>query len=384
MEHFARGTLALYALTFGWLPLVAGLTPSALVVAGVVLEQKGYSAHQIDPTVQIEIFSAAIVIALVFLFLLHGSSTGVPNPYYAPGDVPPLSWRPCISAGYICLAYISRRKLVQRDHMLYCDCTSFYSSRAPLYLMNGIGLLEKYLNWSLETIGDWATQLTNPPNALNRYVIESSRYGFRGVVRRFWLFPIIFSIFLDTVLVFSAFGSDLQSKGPAFALYLVYTFLKWFIGAGLIHLLLNCFRQTSNFNIVVACYTIFVIWAPIFSLLESPGLYNQMWLVSQLRSRQLDLVGTIKYLMDHANELKQPEFWSFATTLLWQVESAIFLIVGVFVAESLTTRLLNDRVKTYLVEWLSSVISLLPLAILNMLWVAVEWRHAINELNIPN
>jgi high-affinity Fe2+/Pb2+ permease len=52
-------------LTFGWLPLVAGLTPSAILIAGVV-QQQGYSAHRVDPTVQNEIFWVAVVIALAF------------------------------------------------------------------------------------------------------------------------------------------------------------------------------------------------------------------------------------------------------------------------------------------------------------------------------
>ena len=244
--------------------------------------------------------------------------------------------------------------------------------------------MDKAFDWSIDLIVDWASQLTNPSGLVERCLNENASSGFRGVVRRFWVFPILCSIALDAVLVFSAFGFDLESRGPAFALYLVYTSLKWFIGAAAINLLLRLFRQTSNLNIVIACYTFIVIYAPIFSLLESLGLYQQIWIVSQLKAQQLDLMETIKFLVSHANELKQSELQIFATTLFFQMESTISLVASVFVAESLAWHLINDKFKTYLAVWLSSIVSLLPNAILNILWVLVEYRHTVTAPNIPN
>lgn len=164
----------------------------------------------------------------------------------------------------------------------------------------------------------------------------------------------------------------------------MYTCLKWFIGAAAIHFFPKLFRQTANLNIVVVCYTLIVIYAPLFSLLESPGLYSQLLIVSQLRAQQLEFAETIKFLFAHASELKPSDFQVALTTILQQIEGAIFIILSVFVAESLAALLLNDKFKTYLAQWLSSIVSFFPIAILNAIWVAVEWRHAINKLEIPN
>jgi len=104
--------------------------------------------------------------------------------------------------------------------------------------------------------------------------------------------------------------------------------------------------------------------------------------VSQLKAQQIDLMETIKFIVAHAKELKPSDSQAFATTLLLQVESAIYLVASVFVAESLARHLINDKFKTYLAVWLSSIVSLLPNAVLNFLWVLVEYRHTAGA-NLP-
>jgi hypothetical protein len=80
LEQFTRGVLALYALTFAWLVLLIVLTPSALVVAGSILMERGYDpAHAaIDPAIQrnIQIFFIAVALfmgALVIWFFCWGT-----------------------------------------------------------------------------------------------------------------------------------------------------------------------------------------------------------------------------------------------------------------------------------------------------------------------
>ena len=103
----------------------------------------------------------------------------------------------------------------------------------------------EFLGWPIGKIVDWAIYLWSPARLAEDCLVESTNKGISGVVSKFWLFPISLSIALDLVLVFSAFGFDLETQAPAFLLYLVYTSLKWFIGAVAINLLLKLFRQTE-------------------------------------------------------------------------------------------------------------------------------------------
>jgi hypothetical protein len=80
LEQFTRGVLALYALTFAWLVLLIVLTPSALVIAGSILMERGYNpAHAaVDPVIQrnIQIFFGVLALfmgALVIWFFCWGT-----------------------------------------------------------------------------------------------------------------------------------------------------------------------------------------------------------------------------------------------------------------------------------------------------------------------
>jgi hypothetical protein len=252
--------------------------------------------------------------------------------------------------------------------------------------------LNEYLTLPIRAIVDWAADLFSPSDLLARCLQENATNGFRGVIGKFWTVPIGLTILFDAGFVFAAFGFDLQSGGPAFALYVIYTSLKWFIGAAVVALLLRLFRQTSNLNIVVACYTFIVAYAPIFSLLESPGLFNRVSAVSELKAHGVSLIDAInliltdpkKFVLDHPYVAEETYFFASTKMLLWHSESAIFLIVSVFVAENLAALLLNDKFRTYLVVWLASVVSVFPVALLNLIWVVVEWRQGIGNINIPN
>jgi hypothetical protein len=80
LEQFTRGLLALYVLTFAWLVLLIVLTPSALVIAGSILTERGYNpAHAaVDPVIQrnIQIFFGVLALfmgGLVIWFFCWGT-----------------------------------------------------------------------------------------------------------------------------------------------------------------------------------------------------------------------------------------------------------------------------------------------------------------------
>jgi hypothetical protein len=79
-EEFARGALALYTLTFGWIILFIAVIPSALVVAGAILLEHSDKATAVDPAAARMVFWGAIIIGLflagaVVLFFYWGAKS---------------------------------------------------------------------------------------------------------------------------------------------------------------------------------------------------------------------------------------------------------------------------------------------------------------------
>jgi uncharacterized BrkB/YihY/UPF0761 family membrane protein len=69
-EQFARGALVLYALTFGWIAFLFAVIPSALVIGGVILMERGKTVTHVDPTTAHLILWGAVVIGLALAALV--------------------------------------------------------------------------------------------------------------------------------------------------------------------------------------------------------------------------------------------------------------------------------------------------------------------------
>jgi hypothetical protein len=245
----------------------------------------------------------------------------------------------------------------------------------PIPATIGILIVERLWNWPLETITSWATRLFNPSTLVQDCIQQNGVSGWRHVIGSYWSFPIAFSIALDAVLVLSAYGVDLKVQPPALLLYLVWASLKWLIAVAAIYIALKLLRFSSNFGIIVACYTIVVNAAPLFSLLESPATYHQLELLSAIKAQHLSFIDSVRFLFGHANELKQTEFQSRLIQSCLQIEGALFLILNIFVAESLTSYLLINRFKAYLALWFSSFVSFVPSGALAVFWDAIVYQY---------
>jgi hypothetical protein len=236
--------------------------------------------------------------------------------------------------------------------------------------------LENLWKWPIREIADWVHYLANP-SELVVLCIQESKSGSRAVVEKFWFFPIGCSMAINAVLVLRAYGFDIQSQAPALAIYFVYMCLKSLFGAIAITVLLSLFRFTPRRDIVFSCYTIVVMYAPIFSVLDCAGSYYQLEILSQIKAQHLDFADSFRFLRAHANEMKQSEIQATVITVSAQLESAMFVVANVLTAECLTRYLMNDRFKTYLAVWLSFFVSFLPTVALNGLWSATMFRYII-------
>jgi hypothetical protein len=250
------------------------------------------------------------------------------------------------------------------------------SGRSPLETSVSIECLGSPLNklwdWTIGSVIAWARQLASPSELVRSCLQESD---WMIVIAKFWAFPIVLSIAIDGALVLHAYGLDLHLQPTALLLYFVYTCLKWLIAATAIILLLKLFGLTSRFNVVVSCYTIVVIYAPIFSLSESPNAHYQLSVLSQVKAQHLDLIDSIKYLVLHVKEMKQPTVPGSLLFVLANLEGVFVLVSSVFAAESLTQYLLNDRLKTYLAVWLSSLVSFFPTVLLTIFKTGVVYSY---------
>lgn len=239
-------------------------------------------------------------------------------------------------------------------------------------------------DWLLDAATGWMARLSAPSELVRSCVQESSRSTWNGVVKKIWAFPIFCSVILDAVLTFSAYGFDLSSNIPILIAYFLWTITKWFIAAAAVYLSLKLFRLTATFGVVVACYTVVVIYAPVWALIESVVTYRQVEILSILKAQHLDFTSVLSFIVSHSDLFKQSDMQSYVLPISFQLESALYLSANAFVAESIAHYLLNDKFKTYLALWLSSFVGFLPTGALYLLWDVLVYRNITSaQPNLP-
>jgi hypothetical protein len=246
--------------------------------------------------------------------------------------------------------------------------------------------LQGLWDWLLDTATGWMARLTSPSQLVRSCIQENSVGGWTGIVKKYWAFPIFCSVILDAVITFSAYGFDLSSNIPILITYFLWTIMKWLMAAVAVYLSLKFFRLTATFGVVLACYTVVVIYAPVWTLIESGATYHQVEILSILKAQHLDFfsTGAFKFIVSHSDLFKQSDMQSYLLPISFQLESALYLIPNAFVAESIVHYLLTDKFKSYLALWLSSLIALLPTGVLYLLWDALVYRNITNaQPNLP-
>jgi hypothetical protein len=95
----------------------------------------------------------------------------------------------------------------------------------------------------------------------------------------------------------------------------------------------------------------------------------------QVKSQHLEFFDLIKYFVEHAREMQQTVPQKAMIESFEGLQLGIYIISSVFAAETLTKYLLNDKLKTYLAVWLSSVIIFPAMALLAMFKMLVLYNY---------
>jgi hypothetical protein len=198
--------------------------------------------------------------------------------------------------------------------------------------------------------------------------------GWEKIVVDFWSTPIVISMAIDAiVLALGAHHFDPLLYAPLMLLYYLYAVLKWLVAAFALHWMLLCLRIKGKADVAIACYTVGVWYAPIYSLFGSVSFYYGLRALSQIKAQNLSLLGSIKYLAEHAKEMVAATELKIVTDLLQGASEAVFIISAVLVAECLMRYLLGDRLKIYLAVYFSVLLAFIPTILLAMFRWIILW-----------
>lgn len=216
----------------------------------------------------------------------------------------------------------------------------------------------------IESVSEWATLVFRPLELFTYVIRDKPGSDAIKVMTRFWWLPIFFTVLVDGATLHT-FGIELNSE-PVFSLaYTTISILKPFCEAILLYYVLRLMKIDITLELVFICYTMTVIYAPIFSWLKIPSLIQNYSLLVHLKSQHLDATGTFQYFTAHSKEIMKSISLPFPSVApyLSSFSSVISLLASTLVAECISQSGEISRPKAYAATAVATAANVIPFAI---------------------
>jgi len=234
--------------------------------------------------------------------------------------------------------------------------------------------LEKVLEWPIVAIFRWSQWIANPPKLISQCLSEGYQNDTPRLIKDYWTLPIFISVAVEAI-VLTTYNIDLLSTPALLLIYLLSVCLRSFIAIAILFALLKMFHIRSDFGVVAICYTIAVVYAPVFSAFEIPSFSYSISILSKLKLENVSPYDLVTYLIQHNSEFQKSNPQYGPLRIFSDLAAIVFLISNMLVAECLAQALSNDRFKTYAAVWLASVAGFVPSIVLNLFRLYSLWHY---------
>jgi hypothetical protein len=228
-----------------------------------------------------------------------------------------------------------------------------------------------------ERIVDWAVHVFRPIEMVNQLVKKNYQDRLTETIYKFWLLPIGVSLLINAVILYS-YGIDVEAHKAFSALTVVLDTVELVAECFILFGLLIAMGATVRVGDVFVCYTVIVIFSPLFTLLAAPNVYYRVSLLEQIKGQHLDFAASLKYFLNNAADLAKlinEQLYFPGRPILGYAYETLNILLKVILAESLTQLLIFDRLKTYAAVCIASIISAFPLVIsmLAQVWLIYSY-----------
>jgi hypothetical protein len=230
---------------------------------------------------------------------------------------------------------------------------------------------------SNERILDWFFHVFRPIHMLNLLFEKGYENRPRHLFYKFWLFPIALSLLVKTIIFYS-FGIDVEAHKTISVLIFAFDIFELFAECFILYLLLLIINPRVRVGQVFVCYTIIAIFSPVLTLLAAPDTYYRISVLKEISDQHLGLAASLKYFLDNAANLQSTinERIHFPGQFILGYASGLLSTgLRVVLAESLIQVLPSERLKTYVVVCIASIISAVPfiISVLGQVWVVYSY-----------
>jgi hypothetical protein len=196
-----------------------------------------------------------------------------------------------------------------------------------------------------DRIYDWAIHMFRPVAMVNRLLDKNYEDKLTETVFKYWLLPIVVSLLINSVILYS-FGINVEEHKFLSALTVVLDTVELIAECFILYALLVMVGARPYVGDVFVCYTVIVVFSPVFAILAAPNTYFRIAMLEQIRQQHLSAAASLQYFLDNAANLKKliDEKINFpGQNILLAAYTILSISLRVVLAESLTQVLVFDR-----------------------------------------
>jgi hypothetical protein len=192
----------------------------------------------------------------------------------------------------------------------------------------------------------------------------------------YWAVPGM-AILATNAVVLHQFGIELKSDPVLIALYLFVACMRLVFEAYVLIVVLGLLKLRVPQGLVLVCYTIAVVYAPLFSWLSIPASLHQHVILSFIKSHNVEAGELASYFFKNIDEITRstgpafPKYWAEIGVANWCVN----LISGTLMAECITQVGKVGRQRVYVAVFLAQVADVIPTVVLTVVQLFITFSY---------
>jgi hypothetical protein len=223
---------------------------------------------------------------------------------------------------------------------------------------------------------NWIRSVFAPVAIVRECIKNNLQEDMPTLFGNYWAVPGM-AILATNAFVLHQFGIELKSDPVLIALYLFVACMRLVFEAYVLVVVLGLLKLRVPQGLVLVCYTIAVVYAPLFSWLSIPASLHQHAILSFIKSQNVEAGELVSYFFKNIDEITRstgppfPKYWAEIGAANWCVN----LISGTLIAECITQVGKVRRQRVYVAVFLAQVADVIPTILLTVIQLFITFSY---------
>jgi hypothetical protein len=223
---------------------------------------------------------------------------------------------------------------------------------------------------------NWLRSFFAPVAIVRECIKNNLQDDLTNLFGQYWAVPGM-AILATNAFVLHQFGIEIKSDPVLIALYLLVACGRLIFEAFVLVIVLWLLKLRVQQGLVLVCYTIAVVYAPLFNWLSIPASLHQHAILSFIKNQNVETGDLFSYFFKNIEVITGstgsafPKYWAEIGAANWCMN----LISGTLVAECISQAGNVRRQRVYVAVFLAQVADVIPTVLLTLVQTLITFSY---------